>query len=308
MLNTTELNRFGIEIETVGATKIELGRAIATAVNGTVVTGGYGHSSETVVVRMADGREWKIVPDGSLSGGNRNGEIVSPILTYADMDMLQNVVRAARAAGAKADSSCGIHVHVDGSRFDVRGLVNLVNMVHKNERLIERALGVSDYRLSHYTRALRPDFIQRLEQRRPRTMEDLQTAWYANADAYPSRYNGTRYHGLNLNSFFYRKTVEFRYFNGTMHAGEVKSYVQLCLALVQRAQTCKATSRARREVAAVDQKWAFRLFLKTLGMLGEEFKTARLHLSKNLPGNGSNPKRSGSRPAVAAVEAPIAAE
>jgi hypothetical protein len=97
--------RFGVEIETVGLTQEELARAIARAIGGTV-----HNSYSACVVAMADGRTWKIVPDGSLSGGYRSGEIVSPILTRADMDLLQLVVRAVRKAGARADTSTGIHI------------------------------------------------------------------------------------------------------------------------------------------------------------------------------------------------------
>ena len=287
MLNTTTTNKFGIEIETVGLSLHALVAAIHPVVGGTL-------DSRTASVTMADGRVWRAVPDGSLSG-NRNGEIVSPILSYVDLEMLQNVVRAVRKAGAQVDSSCGIHVHVDGSRFDARGLLNLVNLVHKNERLIERALGVAAHRLSRYTQPLGADFIARLDGRRPRSLTDLQDAWYGRAHAAPHRYDMTRYHGLNLNSMFYRGTVEFRYFNGTLHAGEIKSYVQLCLAMVARAQGARATSRSRRQVETQNEKWAFRVFMKTMGMIGPEFETARLHLTKHLTGNGSNPSRSAAR-------------
>jgi hypothetical protein len=44
-----------------------------------------------------------VVRDGSLSGGERSGEIVSPILTYGDIEDLQSVVRAVRTAGARCD-------------------------------------------------------------------------------------------------------------------------------------------------------------------------------------------------------------
>lgn len=290
-METTQADKFGIEIETVGLSREAVARAIHSVVGGRISFG-----PEVV---MDDGRVWKVVPDGSLSACN-SGEIVSPILTYADLETLQSIVRAVRAAGAGTDSSCGVHIHIDGSRFDVRGLLNLINMVHKNERLIERALNVRADRLSRYTRAIDARLVERLEQRRPRTMPELQAAWYGYDYARPCRYDGTRYHGLNLNSFFYRGTIEFRYFNGTLHAGEIKSYVQLCLALAQRARTAKATSRARRQVASENERWAFRVFLKTMGMLGEEFKTARLHLTKHLSGNGSNPKRARERVAPAA--------
>jgi hypothetical protein len=91
--------RFGIEIETVGASKEALANAIKSVVGGEV----YG-----TTVRAADGRDWKVVHDASLSGYN-NGEVVSPILGYDDLETVQNIVRALREAGGRSDSSCGIH-------------------------------------------------------------------------------------------------------------------------------------------------------------------------------------------------------
>src|SRR5436190_10045147 len=108
MTTTLKQIRFGIEIETVGLSRTALARAIREVVGGTV---GY----EDVVA--ADGRRWRVVPDGSLSGYELSGEIVSPILGYDDLPILQEVVRAIRRAGARADESCGIHIHVDGARF-----------------------------------------------------------------------------------------------------------------------------------------------------------------------------------------------
>jgi hypothetical protein len=96
--------RFGIEIETVGQGREILARAIQSVVGGTISTDYRSH-------RVIDsrGRTWAVVPDGSLSSHDRSGEIVSPVLEYADIEQLQNVIRAARRAGARADSSTGIH-------------------------------------------------------------------------------------------------------------------------------------------------------------------------------------------------------
>ena len=84
--------RFGIEIETVGLDRERLARAIRGAV---------GSDYRSWQVTDAKGRAWRVVPDGSLSGGERSGEIVSPILTYADIDDLQTILRAVRTAGAR---------------------------------------------------------------------------------------------------------------------------------------------------------------------------------------------------------------
>ena len=36
-------------------------------------------------------------------------------------------------------------------------------------------------------------------------------------------YNSSRYHGSNIHATFTKGTVEFRLFNGTLHAGEIKA-------------------------------------------------------------------------------------
>lgn len=273
--------RFGIEIETVGTTREQLARAIATVVGGTAEQ---DRRDWKVVARC--GRTWRVVPDGSLNGFD-SGEIVSPVLGYEDVETLQAVVRAVREAGAKTDSSTGIHIHIDGSRFDAKGVTNLVKMVHKQERLIEHALGISTARLERYCQPIDEAFIRRLEAQRPTTMQGVSDAWYGYRNTAPQRYDSSRYHGLNLNSLFFRGTVEFRYFNGTLHAGKVKSYVQLALALAAKALTSKGASSKRRAFDPATAKYDFRVLLLSLGFVGDEFKTARLHLTEKLGGSSA---------------------
>lgn len=292
--------RFGIEIETVGLSREQLARAIASVVGGTPrFMGREAHVSD------AQGRAWRVVPDGSLSGGDcASGEVVSPILTWEDMETLQQVVRALRNAGARADDSCGIHIHVDGSRFDARTLASLTKMIHKQEKLLEHALGVSQRRLDRFCRSIESDFIRRLVSQRPTSTEAMKDAWYGYRNACPTRYDQSRYHGLNLNSFFVRGTIEFRYFNGTLHAGEVKAYVQLVLALAAKALNAKSTSEKRRDFNPATAKYDFRVVLLGLGLIGEEFKTARHHLTKRLAGSAAwKGERRDREPAPAAEQA-----
>ena len=61
-----------------------------------------------------------------------------------------------------------------------------------------------------------------------------------------------------------------------MHAGEVKSYIQLCLAISHQALVQKSASRSR--TTSENEKYTFRTWLLRLGMIGDEFKTARYHL------------------------------
>lgn len=279
--------RYGIEIETIGQPRQRVAEAIRTVVGGRVEYAGGTYDTWQVVA--PDGRIWKAVTDSSLSADrSRQAEVVSPILTYADLDQLQEVVRALRTvAGCKVDSSCGIHVHIDASKFGAAELANLAKVVGKQESLIEHALAVSPRRKATYCQSTSDTFLARIGQARPRTMDDLNRAWYGYLNRSPQHYDQSRYHGLNLHSVWYRGTAEFRWFEGTLHAGKVKAYIQFALALGAKALTAKAASGERRAFTPESAKFDFRVFLMGLGLNGDEFKTARLHLTAGLEGNSS---------------------
>jgi hypothetical protein len=213
--------------------------------------------------------------------------VVSPILTYADLETVQAVVRALRAAGAKADPSCGIHIHVEAARFDTKGLVNLAKLVHQQEDLIVQALAVQAARLGRFAKKLDTAFIERLERERPRTNQDLNRLWYGRENERPFHYDSTRYHGLNLHSVWFRGTIEYRWFEGTLHAGKIKAYIQFVLALSAKALVAKAAAGRKRKMNDASGRYDMRVFLLRLGMIGEEFKTARLHLLANLRGSAA---------------------
>jgi hypothetical protein len=274
--------QFGIELEFVGINREKLAQAVQSVVGGTIT-----NDCRNRTINDSRGRAWRVVPDASLSGGENSGEIVSPILNYNDIEELQNVVRAVRKAGGRSDFSTGLHVHVNAAAFDAKAITNLVKQIHKQERLLEHALGISESRLARYCRPIDPAFIERLEARRPKTMQDVSDTWYGYRNTNPQRYDSSRYHAINLNSVFVRGSIEYRCFNGTTHAGEVKSYVQLCLALTAKALSSKSASSKRREFNPATAKYDFRVVLLGLGLIGDEFKSARFHLTKRLAGSAA---------------------
>ena len=97
-----------------------------------------------------------------------------------------------------------------------------------------------------YTRPVRDDLIQKIERHRPRTTDQLNRIWYGYHNSRPQHYDGTRYHGVNLHNVWYRGTVEFRWFEATLHAGKVKSYIQLVLAVATKALNGRAASSRKR--------------------------------------------------------------
>ena len=99
---------FGIEIETTGIGRERTAKAIAAHFGTTARH--IGLHLDDWKVPMPDGRHWTVERDGSVT--DPSAEVVSPVCRYEDIEMVQAVVRAIRAAGAKADRSCGIHIHI----------------------------------------------------------------------------------------------------------------------------------------------------------------------------------------------------
>ena len=246
----------------------------------------------------AQGREWKFQKDVSIAGpDSEKCEMVTPILTYSDIETLQELIRQLRHAGAKSDATrgCGVHIHIGAKGHTPQTLRNLANIMASHESLIADALNLDQGRMRRYCRTVDPRFLEQVNRRKPTTMTQLADIWYSSHDANCSRshhYNDSRYHMLNYHATFTKGTVEFRLFQfdeptgerrGGLHAGQLKSYIQLCLALSQMAKTLKTASPKPQQNE--NPKYAMRTWLLRLGFIGDEFKTAREILTKRLAGD-----------------------
>ncbi|MFR7821494.1 amidoligase family protein, partial [Candidatus Pseudoruminococcus sp.] len=246
----------------------------------------------------ADGREWKFQKDVSISGpDSEKCELVTPILKYSDIETLQGLIRRLRKAGAKSDATrgCGVHIHIGAKGHTAQTLRNLANLMASHEKLIATALKINEGRMNRYCRTVNPNFLAKLNSKKPQTMSQLADIWYQGNGADYGRshhYNDSRYHMLNLHATFTKGTVEFRLFqfdapsggkqNG-LHAGQLKSYIQLCLALSEMAKEVRTASP--KEQQKENPKFAMRTWLLRLGFIGEEFATARDILTRNLEGD-----------------------
>lgn len=248
----------------------------------------------------AQGREWKFQRDVSISGpDSEKTELVTPILRYEDLETLQELCRRLRKAGAKSDATrgCGVHIHIGANGHTPQTLRNLANIMASHESLLADALRLDRGRMNRYCRTVDPDFLRMLNRRKPQTMAALADIWYRGNGANYGRsehYNDSRYHMLNLHATFTKGTIEFRLFqfdapdgkrqNG-IHAGQLKSYIQLCLALSQMAKDVRTASPKPQQNE--NPKYAMRTWLLRLGFIGEEFATARDFLTRNLDGDAA---------------------
>ena len=247
-----------------------------------------------------DGREWKFQKDVSIAGpDSEKCELVTPILHYEDIETLQELVRQLRHAGAKSDASrgCGVHIHIGANGHTAQTLRNLANIMASHESLIAEALDLDHRRMSRYCRTVDPRFLEQVNKKKPTTMTQFADIWYTSHGANYGRdqhYNDSRYHMLNYHATFTKGTVEFRLFQfdapttdrrGGLHAGQLKSYIQLCLALSQMAKEVKTASPKPQQNE--NPKYAMRTWLLRLGFIGDEFATARDILTRRLSGDAA---------------------
>ena len=245
-----------------------------------------------------DGKVWRFVKDASIRPECRErGRLVSasdlykvemnsPKLEYSEMGKLQEVVRALRHAGAIVNSSCGMHVHVDASKHTAQSLKNALSIMYSKEDILFKALKVNESRVYRWCKKVDEDKLRKIR-RLPSGagMRQMQELWYSDTSESPQyHYNETRYYALNLHSVFYRGTLEWRCFESTLHAGEVRANITLALAISAQAINQKKTVMRKTEISE-NPAFTFRTFLLRLGLIGPEFKNVRKNLLKNLPGD-----------------------
>mgnify|MGYP000965695435 CR=1 FL=1 len=289
--------RFGIEIEFTGITRSQAAQVAAEFLNGNIEN--CRDHYDTKKVHTPDGRTWKFMSDSSIRKEVKvNGrkisaestysvELVSPILTYReDIETLQELVRKLRRAGAFTNASCGIHIHLDGAAHTPRSIRNFVNIIASKNDLFYKALQIEPERMS-FCKKMDAKLVDKMNSRKPRSMREIEDIWYEGYCESRSRhYHNSRYHFLNLHSFFNGSgTVELRGFNSELHAGKIRSYIVLALAINHQALTQKSARTRKPQVE--NEKFAMRTYLNRIGFIGEEFKNCREHLCKHLEGSAA---------------------
>lgn len=290
-------NHFGIEIEFTGITRSRAAEVAAQYLNGTVSLAGDYY--DTHKVTAPDGRVWKFMSDASIvrqrkvrgeivpAGGSYSVELVSPILLYySDIETLQGLVRALRKAGGFANPSCGIHIHLDGSNHTPRSIRNFINIIASHNDLFYKALQIPSQRMN-YCKKMDAYLVKQMNLLKPQTFNQIEAIWYERYSGSRNRhYHSSRYHFINLHSFFHgHHTVELRGFNGTLHAGKIRAYIVLALALNHQALTQK--NARYKKVQEENERFAMRTYLNRIGFIGKEFKNCREHLYQHLSGNAA---------------------
>ena len=294
MYKMMKKQNFGVEIELTGITREQAAKVIAYYYGTAAEYAGGAYRTHTA--NDSKGRVWKAMRDGSTRTERRSSdgsfdwagdeyacEVVTPVLQYEDLLDLENIVNALKAAGAIANSSCGIHVHVDGANHTPESLTCLLNFAVGRQDLFYEALEIGD-RANRWCKKMDKSLLRKVKHGE-QSREHMRQAWYSRANGGYSggisdaHYNESRYHGINLHAYFTKGTVEFRLFNGTTDAEKIKAYVQFCLTMSAWALDSKDLKLHFTNCARYSQDKKAKLMgsvLKNrLGLRGAEFKSCR---------------------------------
>ena len=210
---------FGIEAEFFGITRDTAKRALASV----------GIAS-TIAGRQQTVPNWKLTTDGSVTSiGTGEGiglELVSPILRgWAGMEEAMKALKALTDAGAKVDSSCGLHIHLGADGMNGADLMRVVDLYTANTASIRQLVANSRVN-SQWCRDWTPSTINSSDIRNIRTLN-------TNRDLRQAVAHTGRYHTVNLEAYTKHGTIEFRQHQGTLNGKKLLNWVKFVMALTE---------------------------------------------------------------------------
>ena len=212
------INRnFGIEMEIAVISQSQALTALRSA-GLRAETEGYNHDTRP---------HWKIVGDASV----RNGfEVVSPILQgESGLEEAGRAARALESAGAKINSTCGLHVHFSASDLSVNEIRTIATRYATYEAEIDAFMPRSRRaNENEYCRSTREIFLNKNSFKNATTVEALVRA------------QGGRYFKLNLQSYSRYNTIEFRQHGGTVNATKIMNWVRFLNAFIDESRRLTA--------------------------------------------------------------------
>ena len=213
---------FGVEVEFFNITPFVAVQALAS-VGITAVWEGYNHTLRP---------HWKIVTDGSVTGtgtGEGRGlELVSPILRgEIGLTEAALVVKTIRAAGAKVDRTCGLHVHVGADGMNGTDIIRVADLYTNNQDNINSVVSRArrDGRWARTWTNHTLDYLRR--SLTGVTGRNNITAWVGTE----------RYRTVNVTAYARHGTLEFRQHQGTLNGQKLTAWVRLMLGIMDKASS-----------------------------------------------------------------------
>ena len=187
---------------------------------------------------------WSAKEDGSIHGNSdeKGVEVVSPILKGDNKETTRNIQKVTgilKAAGERANSSCGGHVHIGANYLtSPQAFYNLEELWANNERILYAISNKEGEKprdsITSYATPVSGEFEKTLPDTvRINNEDDLESLKKRIAEKQPSRYRSLNFQNLGEGG---KGTIEFRLSNGTVDAKTWIENINLYGGLVRAAQ------------------------------------------------------------------------
>jgi hypothetical protein len=204
-----------------------------------------GNSFETLQ-NTIDKWNDSVVEDGSLVNWPAREINTSPSNGDKFLNHIEELSAGLESIGADCTNACGLHVHIDTSDVKVYDLRRVTILYDRVERALfelcapRRLNGRYSLVCGHNFNA--PEYTEPKMWKRhiygavygaiimPKT--GLKTITRQREDKYGAQ---DRYRALNLHSFFYRGTIEFRHHEGTTNQTEITNWALTCAHIIEAA-------------------------------------------------------------------------
>lgn len=197
--------RFGVEFEAYNVDRSVLCDALNEASIFTIIES-YNHTTR---------RHWKIVTDSSIRG-NKGFELVSPILQgEVGITEMKKVCEILQQCGAKVNSSCGTHVHIDAHSINLGSWKRIYINYARLEKVIDDFMPKSRKgNNNYYTKGFSTmtNFEEKISNARSLVEID--------------NFFGSRYFKINPKSYARHNTIEFRQHSGTVEFEKISNWVR----------------------------------------------------------------------------------
>lgn len=179
---------------------------------------------------------WSKQRDSSL--GDWGMEFASPILQGDDGFMnIAGFTQKLINWNYHVDKRCGLHVHIDGRDLDYQHIKKLLKIAVMFEPVIYAMLPESRFTGSFSVPLNR--FPKSRFKFKVKDEQDLKRLWYGRRNARvntKSKFDNSRYFGVNIHSWFFRRSIEFRYHSGTLNPMKITSFITICQAFVDESK------------------------------------------------------------------------
>lgn len=186
----------------------------------------------------------------------------------AEMDFIRELVAAdlVEDPGCEEELSLSISVPLEG--HSEKSIVNLLHIFCSREKLINRSVGCN------HAFCMNKKFVDALDKEPPESVEEI----YEKLDDAGGA-------DINRGIMFEEDKITFTGFPQTKDPDLVKAYLQLVELINKSALTQQRVVKDKNH--SNNEKYAFRVWLIRMGMVGDDYKLTRKLLLKNMPGNSA---------------------